>query len=437
MRSLFDMKPAIRSTACHRLGRALCVVFGAARLMADDFQGSTHLFPFDEEPIQYSQQKPEDPVTVLQRKLDAGEVKLAFDDTFGYLPALLEHFDIPASSQGLVFSKTSLQRMQITPANPRAIYFNDDVYIGYIPGSAKLELSTVDPKLGGTFYHLEQEKVRRPQFVLGNDCLNCHASPRTMGVPGHLVRSIATDETGELDNLGEVNFITHRSPLADRWAGWYVTGRHGDQAHRGNLIGRADFEKAAKEPNWRGNLDDLSPFFDTSKFPVPGSDIVALSVLTHQTHMHNYITRLNYETRQMMKWYGHIRYLTPQIRAFLRYLLLTEEATLTAPLQGNPDFVKHFEARGPRDGRGRSLRDLDLQTRLFKHPCSFLIYSEAFDNLPDIMRAEIYRRLHDILTGKDTSGEFAGLAAADRQAILEILLETKPGLPEEWRKAAE
>jgi len=401
---------------------------------ADDFQGSTHLFPYDEEIINYSQRTPDDPVSRLAKRIAAGEVKLKFDEKFGYLPALLEHFDIPASSQMLVFSKTSLQRTLITPKNPRAIYFNDDVYLGYIPGSPLVEISAVDPKLGGTFYSLEQEQVRRPQFKRGTDCLNCHASPKTMGVPGHFVRSIGTDELGELDNPSEVSLITQRTPLADRWAGWYVTGKHGDQTHRGNLIGREDFAKHEKKPNWRGNLTDLGRFFDQDKHLVKGSDLVALMVLEHQAHMHNYITRLNYETQQMMKWYGHIRYLNNQINGFLRYLLFTEEAPLTAPLQGNPDFVKHFEARGPRDSRGRSLRDLDLQTRMFKHPCSYLIYSDAFDQMPDVMRYEIYRRLLDILTGKDTSEDFADIAKADRRAILEILLETKKGLPPEWHQ---
>lgn len=409
----------------------------AGRVAADDFQGSTHLFPYDEEIINYSQRQPDDPVSRLQRKIDSGEVKLEFDEKFGYLPAVLKHFDIPVSSQMIVFSKTSLQRNQITPKNPRAIFFNDDVYVGFIPGAPLMEVSAVDPKLGGTFYSLEQEKLRRPQFKRGNDCLNCHASPKTMGVPGHFVRSIGTDAAGELDTLNEVSFITHRTPLADRWAGWYVTGTHGDQTHRGNLIGAEEFAKHARKPNWRGNLTDLGKLFDTSKYPAPGSDIVALMVLEHQAHMHNYITRLNYETQQMMKWYGHIRYLNNQVSGFLRYLLMTEEAPLTAPLKGNADFVKHFQARGPRDSKGRSLRDLDMETRMFKHPCSFLIYSEAFDSLPGVMREEIYRRLHEILTGKDTSEDFAGISKKDRRAILEILLETKKGLPDYWHKAAE
>ncbi len=425
-------RPSFQSVRFKCLILSLGIVTGI-HAPADDFQGSTHLFPYDEEIINYSRRTPNDPVAALQKKIDAGEVKLAFDPKFGYLPALLEYFDVPRSSQVLVFSKTSLQRMPITPKNPRAIYFNDDVYIGYIPGAPLAEITGVDPGLGGMFYSLEQEQLRRPKFERGTDCLNCHASPKTMGVPGHFVRSIGTDETGEIDNQTEVSFITQRTPLADRWAGWYVTGTHGDQTHRGNLIGRDEFMKAADKPNWRGNVTDLSRFFDTSKHLEPSSDIVALMILEHQAHMHNYIIRLNFETQQMMKWYGHIRYLNSQMEGFLRYLLMTEEVPLTSPLKGREDYVKWFESKGPRDSKGRSLRDMDMQTRMFKYPCSFLIYSTAFDNMPEIIRLEIYRRLYDVLTGKNTSEDFAELSKADRRAILEILIETKKGLPDYWK----
>src|SRR5215510_13614103 len=85
---------------------------------------------------------------------------------------------------------------------------------------------------------------------------------------------------------------------------------------------------------------------------------------------------------------------------------------------------------------GRSLRDLDLKRRLFKYPCSFLIYSETFDALPDAAKGAVYKRLWEILTGRDRSPRFAGLSQSERQAVLEILLETKSGLPEYWKSDA-
>jgi hypothetical protein len=152
--------------------------------------------------------------------------------------------------------------------------------------------------------------------------------------------------------------------------------------------------------------------------------------------MHNYITRLSYETQIMTARYGHIRYLKSQENAFLRYLLFTEETPLTAPVSGDPQYAKDFATKGPRDSKGRSLRDFDLQTRLFRYPCSYLIYSEAFDQLPESIREHLLQRLYDILTGRDADPQFAKLAVSDRQAVLEILRETKPNLPAYWSEGS-
>jgi len=404
---------------------------GLAR--TEDFQGSTHPLEYDAAPVRYSSTEPADPISKLAQRIQRGDVKLPWDDAFGYLPGLLDALRIPRSSQMVVFSKTSLQRSYITPKNPRSVYFNDDIYIGFVPGAPVLEVSAVDPKLGAIFYTLDQEKLRKPKFTRSADCLQCHGGLRSLGVPGHILRSVPTDLTGELEGRDEVSDIDQCTPLADRWAGWFVTGRHGAQTHRGNLIGGEDFARQRREPNWRGNLADLRAFFDPSKTLASGSDIVALMVLEHQAHMHNYITRLNFDAQQMLAMYGHIRYLKPQTDAFLRYLLFTEEAPLTAPIEGNPDFVRDFTATGPRDRLGRSLRDLDLRTRLFKYPCSFLLLNPAFDALPAPIRDNILARLHAILTGQDQDPQFAKLAAEDRRAIFEILRETKPSLPDIWR----
>lgn len=407
----------------------------AAFLHTEDFQGAGHKLEYEAPPILYHEQAPNDAVAQLQRRLAAGDAKLGFDERFGYLPALLDELKIPRSSQSLVFSKTSLQRTFINPENPRALYFNDDVYIGFIPGAPALEISAVDPKLGAVFYRLENEKVRRPRFTRDQDCLRCHGAQRTLGVPGFFVRSIGTDENGELDTQSEVNDIDHCTPFADRWAGWFVTGKHGTQHHRGNLIGPAALARAEVAPNEQGNLEELSRFFDVTRHLRPTSDIVALLVLEHQAKMHNYITRLNYETQQMLNMYGHTRYLSSQVNAFLRFLLFTEETPLTASIQGDAAYLADFAVLALRDSKGRSLRDFDLQTRIFKYPCSYLIYSPAFDAMPEPMREQLLARLYDVLVGKDPDPQFARLAPPDRKAILEILRETKPNLPDYWRKS--
>lgn len=411
------------------LGLALVVPRCGAQA---DFQGATHMIPFDEEAIGYGKAVATDAVARLQARLDKGELKLTHDKQAGYLQSVLEALKVPSASQMLVFSKTSFQRERISPHSPRALFYNDDVYVGFIPGAPLLEFSAADPKLGAVFYTLSQEPNTRPRFIRNDQCLECHASSKSMGVPGHLLRSFATDEEGVVDLSRGTSLVNHRTPLAERWGGWYVTGKSGGQAHRGNLFGKAAFDKYEKEPTAL-EIEDLKRFINEDRYPRAQSDIVALMVLEHQTHMHNFIARLNYEATMALQSYGHLNYLKNVTEGFLKYLLFAEETPLTAAVKGSTTFAKDFSAQGPRDKQGRSLRDFDLKTRLFKYPCSYLVYSEAFNALPDKLKERLYQRLWDILSGQDTSPEFAGLTAGDRQAILEILRETKPGLPDYWK----
>jgi hypothetical protein len=411
---------------------ALC----AGRALAQsDFQGATHLMPFDEDTINYSKAPAGGPIARLQDRIDCGEIKLQFDEKFGYLPAVLKALNVSTTSQTLVFSKTSFQRERISPKTPRALFFNDDVYIGFIPGAPLMEVSAVDTKLGGVFYTLDQQKVEKPRFTRNDQCLECHASAKTMGVPGHLLRSFITDTEGIVDLNSGISLVNHRTPLADRWGGWYVTGQHGSQTHRGNLVGKVAFEREEREPNYLGNQTELSRFFDVGKYPARTSDIVALMVLEHQTHMHNFLTRLHYESTLALQQYGHVNYLKNIIEAFLRYLLFTEETPLTSPIKGSDEFARAFAEQGPKDQKGRSLRELDLRSRVFKYPCSYLIYSDAFDQLPEQLKTRIYERLWAILSGKDTNPDWQKLSSADRQAFREILVATKRGLPDYWNAA--
>jgi hypothetical protein len=255
-----------------------------------------------------------------------------------------------------------------------------------------------------------------------------------MDVPGHLIRSFKTDEQGIIDLITGVSEVNHRTPLEDRWGGWYVTGTHGKVTHRGNHFGKAAFLKAEEKPNYLGNLTSLKKLVDLDGFASPHSDIVALMVLEDEAHMHNCLTRLHYESQMVLSRYQHIRYLKSMAEGFLKYLLFTEETPLKAKVKGTASFAEHFASLGPKDKRGRSLRQFDLETRLFKYPCSFLIYSEAFDLLPKAMREHVLQRLHQILTGQDTSPEFAKVEPETRRALLEILRDTKPNLPAYWRE---
>ncbi|WP_205678933.1 hypothetical protein [Aquisphaera insulae] len=406
--------------------------------------------PFERAPINYLTATPDDPVARLQAKLKAGTEVLRHDGRTGYLRSVLSALEIPISSQVLVFSKTSFQRTRIAPETPRAIYFNDDVYVGFVQGSEVLEFSAADPALGGTFYLLEQDRHSKPSFQRQtHDCLQCHASARTQDVPGHLVRSVYPDASGQpAFNAGTFS-TSHESPLRERWGGWYVTGTHGTQVHMGNAL-VTDREHPEKLDLRAGaNLLDLSKRFDTSAYLAPGSDIVALMVLEHQVKLHNLITLANYQARLAVESAREInralgepedfmsestaRRINGPVEELVRYMLFLDEAPLSGPVRGTSTFAADFAARGPRDGRGRSLRDFDLNTRMFRYPCSYLIYSRAFDALPAAARDRAYLRLWEVLSGKDRGAAFERRTPEERAAILEILRATKPGLPDYWK----
>jgi hypothetical protein len=408
--------------------------------------------PFSDEPINY-RGPVNDPVARLQKRIDSGEVRLEYEPPHGYLQSVLKELAVPVSSQTLVFSKTSFQYRKISPQAPRALYFNDDVYVGQVRDGKVLEFVSFDAMQGAIFYILDEQRSERPAFRRAElDCTQCHVAAGTRGVPGVLLRSIVTTPSGT-QAAQTASFITgHQSPLKERWGGWYVTGTLGSQAHMGNVV--VDREHQDQLDTSAGaNLVDLSQRLDTSAYLTPHSDIVAHLVLAHQTQMHNLITLTSYQTR--LAFYAEAArnravdqpadsVLSDAARAqyegpaeeLVRYLLFVNEARLEAPVKGASGFTEEFAARGPRDSRGRSLRDFDLRTRMFKYPCSYLIYSEDFDALPAPAREYVYRRLLEVLTGHDRSPEFATLTATDRQAILEILLDTKPGLPAEWKKLA-
>lgn len=396
-------------------------------LRAGDFQGSHHVTEYDSEPFNYTRSQPDDDVGRLMRRLENGELKLEFHAKYGYLLALLKVLQIPISSQTLVFSKTSLHRDFISPEHPRAIFFNDDVYVGWTPFAPLLEIASTDPKRGAIFYVLPQTLESKPTITRNQSCLECHVSAKTMGMPGHLLRSFEVDSTGRpVESTGSIR-ITHDTPWSDRWGGWYVTGSQGLMTNRGNLFGAPAFSRRAKDSRFRSNLVSLDEFFPQKSYPSAGSDIVALMVLDHQVHMHNFLARLQFESVSHLARYGHINYLKSPVESFLQYLLFTEEPVLTSPVEGLSGFNAQFETRGPLDSKGRSLRRLNLKHRLFEYPCSYLIYSEAFEALPSVVKTKLYQRLDEILSGRDISPPYTRLSALDRASVLEILRETKQG----------
>jgi hypothetical protein len=386
-----------------------------------------------------------DPIARLQAKLDAGAITLAHDSVLGYLPALLTALDIPVSSQVLVFSRTSLQTDRITPWSPRALYFNDDVYVGYVLESPFLEIGSVDPLKGGMFYTLQQEPRPRAAFQRETTtCLMCHSSKNaTGGVPGFMVISTIADRHGYPITGVHEGSTSDVTPVAQRFGGYYVTG---SGQHAGNVyapvLGHEVHDKPAFRAKFRLQFEradtsartSLGAMFDTSAYLHGQSDVVALMVLTHQTVVHNLIMAVHEAAREaiMEAQIGAVRHdsleapVTPRLRGAVdnltRALLFVKEARLSTPLRGSTTYAQDFGRHAVRDKQGRSLRDLDLGHRLFKFPASFLVYSEAFDALPRMARRAVYARLADFLDGREPSD----LTDAERTAVKEILRDTKP-----------
>lgn len=400
---------------------------------------------FEQEPINYYTSPVHDAMHRLKVAIEAGDKELQWDEKTGWLTAVLKTLDVPVSSQTLVFSKTSLQLTRINPSRPRALYFNDDVYVGWVQKGDVLEVSAVDPHQGAIFYTVSQNYQPGDQPVIKRDqghCAVCHASSRTENVPGYLVRSVFPGRSGTpLYGLGTKS-TDHATPLEDRYGGWYVTGTHGKMRHLGNAIA-SDDKQPPIDVSEGANLTSLTDRIDMEPYLIESSDLVALMVLEHQAKMHNLITRANYEARRCVhqdKVMNRLlereedhqsdsskRRIAAAGDELLRYMLFADEFSLESPVKGTSDFQDDFESAGKKDSEGRSLRQFDLETRLFKYPCSFLIHSESYRGLPDSIRDHVENRLASILSGNDESEDFDHLDQKTKTALREILSETLDG----------
>ncbi|HZI51128.1 MAG TPA: hypothetical protein VFE29_04850, partial [Terriglobia bacterium] len=359
---------------------------------------------------------------------------------FGYLLSLLDALGIPLESQLLLFSKTSLQAVLIDPANPRALFFNDDVAVGWIRSSPTLEVAAHDPDKGMIFYTIDQSRQTRPVLTRERDvCVGCHSTDSSLGVPGLIVRSVFPKDTGAIATGLIGSEADHRVPFAERWGGWYVTGKRGPLYHRGNAVVDSVRETGGGLASTQTPSVPLQEKFATKSFPTPYSDVVALTIFEHQAHMLNQITRMGQDARLALHRASAqgIRFdeklLSKQVTEFVDYLLFIQEAQFTGEIEGTSGFAEKFSSLGPFDSKGRSLRQFDLRNRLMRYPCSYMIYSEAFRSLPVEARYAIYKRMWRVLSGEEHDKKYNRLALSDRKAIVEILLETVEDLPDYFK----
>jgi hypothetical protein len=431
---------AARLISTLALGLGL-VASGAVAAQADPFAIRTPTqLPYDTEyPVMHYGRAPtHNAIAQLQQRLAAGSVKLSFSAPRGYLDSVLQALRIDPSSQVLVYSKTSLQTGEISAATPRALYFDTDTYVGFVQDGANLELSAMDSELGQVFYTLPNRTAAAPKLQRETlTCLACHDTYEMSGggVPRFLLMSSYVDIHGNQLTHEDSILTTDETPLESRWGGWYVTGHTGKQVHVGNIL-VTDVQQLVKIANVRrANIDTVDDLFNTKPYLSDKSDVVALLVLQHQETVQNLLTRVNFEVRNALaragnKPAGLSAKTREDLQGFMddlaKAMLFGDAVPYTDSIRGNSGFDVWFQKQGIKDSQGRSLRELDLTTRLFRYPLSFLVYTPAFDALPDYARDYLFGRFAAVLQGHDASDTYAFMSAADRSATLQILAATKP-----------
>lgn len=404
---------------------------------------------YEQPPINYSASPATNAVSELQTRLAAGDWPVRGLSEREIVREVLAALDVPAESQVLVFSKTSLQRELIGPRRPRALYFADDAYVGWVPGGL-IELAVSDPALGLAFYRVDPRAPAAMRFERDPDCLSCHGGSLTRHWPGLMVRSVFADATGEPITAAGTFLTGHESPLSERWGGWYVTGRSGPLRHMGNVTARLHGRDAQLDRDAGANVTDLSRFFPVEPYPRRDSDIVALLVLEHQVGMMNRLVEGGLRVRKWLAYQHNLqrelgqpvsaepegtalRVVETEAGRIVEHLLFCDEAALPAGgVSGAGDFERAFRRNRRTDPQGRSLKDFDLRTRVFTWRCSYLIYSRAFAALPPALGKAVARRLGEVLTAAEPPAKFRHLTAAERTAIREILAATKPELTRAW-----
>lgn len=432
------------------LAGVVVLLWGAmAKSASAQYWNDFHLEPHD-----YNRASLDDPFSRLLARVEEGEIQLDEKPGKPLVERLLKELGIPESSQIFVFTQTSLQRQVVGPSNPRAIYFNEDVYLGWMPGG-RIEVSSVDPKLGPVFYFQRPlDEPEEPLFARTGRCLGCHAGSASNFLPGLMGRSVFPDENGRaIRAVRTFERIGHEVSFADRWGGWFVTGlQHGSLGHMGNaiasknLLGGMNLDREAG-----GRIEfDLSSFFPPESHLIEGSDVLALLVHDHQVSMQYFLNQAQYKMRQALFDNGLdpdsgrevLAKLKPVsaeeveggVRELLRYLLFADEEPLGGEeIVGGHAYREDFLATRRTTSDGLSLKDLDLKDRLLRHRCSWMIYSGAFEGLPRALKEEVYHQMWAIFTDDEAPEGFDYLVAEEKQALVKILSETKSDLPSYWK----
>ncbi len=408
---------------------------------------------FERRPISYSTTAPHDSITALKLKLAAGEIRWEGDEK-SIVRRLLSALGIPESSQLLVFSKTSFQKDRISPSRPRALYFGDEVYVGWCPGGL-VEVAAVDPVLGPVFYSFDPRSAKEAsRFERDPDCMRCHGGTFVRDIPGLLARSMFCDANGQPLLVLGTELVEDSTPIEKRWGGWYVTARKAGPRHRGNLVLAAEQEPSPAQLSANANLASLDKLVDTSPYLVPTSDVTALLVFEHQVSVENALTRANQQCLRMMNYqtnlqaelketvtteptYESVKHSFSEAAQQVCDALLCRDAAALPPagIAGVGTFVHDFEKSGQAAGNHPSFKSLELHSRLFRYRCSYLIQSSSFDNLQPTLRRRVLQRLWRVLSEPTSDPRYEYLEPQERQAIRDLIASNIHRLPPCWLAA--
>ncbi len=389
---------------------------------------------FEAPPHSYWEKAPQDAFSAWLSKQppDAGGVPAPASEKEA-VQRLLKRLNIPESSQMLVFSATSLQR-SISPYRPRALFFNDEIYLAWVP-DGRVEIAADDPELGPVFFIMSLSAPYTQPLVADRQtrCMNCHAPPETGGLPSLLLTStLPNDDGGSLDKFREPE-VGHGVPFEQRFGGWHVTGIDARKVPHANVIGQSADGKTVRVPNAPGERGDLR------HYPRPTSDILPQLILEHQSGAVNLLTRAHYLARSLTSP-EHGPLTSDDTAAADRmaadiasYFLFANEAALPpGGIAGDAEFKRDFTANRRPDSQNRALKDLSLSTHLFSYRCSYVIYLPLFTALPAQMKDRVWSAMEQAL-GPQPAAAGKHLPPGERAAIRSILVATAKDVPASWK----
>ena len=390
-----------------------------------DFKGPPH---------SYLEWKPKDRFAELQEKAQKGEVKLDTTNDKAFLTSLLEALNIPVSSQIMVFSASSLQSEIINPRNPRALYFNEDTYLGWVPGGL-VEIIAADPEMGPMFYVFDRLRPGGPvpNVTRSTKCMNCHAGNATRRLPGLIAESLLVSRAGSSLETFRRDVQGHQIPLEDRFGGWHLTGQHNLSHNHANVMGIPNAGKNQIVPVEPGQYSDLSLHL------LPTSDILPNLMNEHQMGFENRLVYAIYTVRQLksegkgMLGAAAKAEIEERAQELARYIVFADEAKFPAKgMVGDPAYVRDFLRDRKVSKAGLSLKDLDLKTHMFKNRCSYMLYTDTWKAAPKELKERVYYHMALYLR-EAPDAQHAHLAPGERVAIRGILKDTMTDLPVWWR----